>query len=896
MAPVYFAEEKIEEPTILKERFSVDKLDKILHQIKIRLVKEQHHGQAREVKTNDGLTAMNSREPKDTVFDVNEDLKIDFQSILTDGMDVKWNPQVMLTRIDESETNKRQEGTVEVTRSGREIRKRIWPDEIEVDDVQSSDNEMYNGDMDDDYDSDVTVVYAKEAKRKNIKFEVKQENMDPLKEHKCEYCGKEFRRKDTLTRHVKSHLNLREFPCTECDKAFNTKPDLKNHLKIHAAKRVANAQNGQNGTTGEGENIDSLWKHKCEFCGKLFLRKDNLTRHVKSHLNLREFPCTECDKAFNSKPDLKNHLKIHAAKRVASAQNGENGTTGEEENIDSLWKHKCEFCGKLFLKKDNLIRHVQSHLNLREFKCTLCDRAFNSKYELKNHLKVHHDKREEGTQELNNGTAGEEENKKPLWKHKCFLCGKRFKNKNNMTRHVQSHLNMREFKCSLCDKAFNTKPELKYHLKIHEARRTGDTDFLNRHMCQFCGKGFSKKNNLTRHVQSHLNLREFQCAECDKAFNTKPELRMHQKIHAAKREGNTDWLNRNTCQHCGKVFTKRNTLTRHVNSHLNLREFKCSECGKGFNTNIDLKGHQKIHAAKRAENTPGGKPYDCEICGKIFVKSYNLSKHKASHLVVRKFKCEICDGKFKSNPSLGKHMKTHRRKIYPCKHCGKRFWKKYLKQHVRSYCLGNKAYTLGTVYNCIKCSVHFLAPSLLKRHVAEVHEALKMFTCEYCGYSCLRKCNMNRHIDSHLNERRYKCPICDQRFNGKQEIKGHIKAVHDKIRDFTCEVCGKTFARKTTMVYHLKSHSRERVYRCRICGEKFNSTALRKEHMNQSHEKPTFSCTVCGHSFSKKDRLTRHSKRVHGFVIKEFRCEVCCEPFANRKLVYQHMQQEHWQT
>ena len=692
-----FAEEKIEDRTILKEQFSVDKLDKVLHQIKIRLVKEQHHEQVKEVKTNDGLAVTISNEPKETVFDVNEDFKIDFQSILTDEVDMKWNPQVILTRIDESEANPHGQGTVEKTRSRREIWKSIWLNEMEVDDVLSfdGDNEMYNGDMDDDFDSDVSIVYTREPKKKNIKFEGKEENMDPLKEHKCEYCGKEFRRKDNLTRHVKSHLNLREFPCTECSKAFNAKPDLKNHQKIHAAKRLANTQNGQNDTAGGEENIDSLWKHRCEFCGKLFLRKDNFTRHMQSHLNLREFKCTQCDRAFNSKPELRNHLKIHHAESVASTQEGKNGTAGEEENI------------------------------------------------------------------------------KPLGKHECELCGKRFTKKNNLTRHVQSHMNLREFKCTLCDKAFNTKPELKYHLKLHEARRTGDTDFLNRHMCQHCGKGFSKNNNLTRHVQSHLNLREFQCTECDKRFNTKPELRSHQKIHDAKREGNIDWLNRHMCQHCGKVFTKRNTLTRHVNSHLNLREFQCAECGKGFNTKIDLNSHQKIHASRRAENTPGGKPYDCEICGKLFVKGYNLSKHKASHRVVRKFKCEICDEKFKSNPSLGEHMKTHRRKIYPCKRCGKRFWKKYLRQHVRSYCVISKTYTLGIVYNCIKCRMHFLAPSLLKRHVAEVHEVLKKFTCVYCGYSCLRKWNMNQHIDSHLNLRKYKCPLCDQRFNGKRDKGAH---------------------------------------------------------------------------------------------------------------------------
>ena len=707
----------------------MDNLGKILHQIKIRLVKE-HHGEVKEVKKNDELSLVMSCEPKDSIFDANEDLKINVPSFVTDGVvDVKLSPRVMLSRIDESEINTQRQRTVEAA----EIRKKIWPNEAEVGEVPSldSDSEMYNGGLDDDVSSDVTTVHTPNVKisfREDRKFGGKQENKDSFK-HWCEYCGKGFRKKNNMTRHVQSHLNLREFQCTECDKAFNTKPDLKEHQKIHASERIADSQDGED----EEGNTDPFKKHKCEYCGKGFRKKNNMTRHVKSHLNLREFQCTECGKAFNAKPDLKSHQKIHDSKRT----------------------HDCRFCGKLF----------------------------------------------------------------------------------------------------------------------------------------------SRKSNMDRHVKSHLNLREFQCTECSKAFNSKPDLVAHQKLHTAKREGDIDWLMGHICRYCGKTFIKKCNLTRHLKSHLNLREFQCAECGKAFNTKPDLKGHQKLHAAKRAENTPGGKPYECEICGKIFIKHYNWSRHTTCHLVARKFTCAICDKTFKSKPSFREHTTIHKAKIYTCKHCRKRYTKRYLMQHVRSYCVRNKTYTSNIkAHKCKKCEDFFPAPSILKRHVAEIHEALKLFTCEYCGYTCVRKCNLSRHIDAHRNARKHKCPLCDKAFNGKSEMKGHIKAVHLKIRDFTCEVCGKTFARKTNMVYHMKGHSRERMFRCRICGEGFTSTALRKEHIHQTHGKPTFPCPVCGKSFGRKDLMTRHARRLHGYVVKGFECDICHQPFTSRRLKGLHIQKEHWQT
>ncbi|KAF2345098.1 Zinc finger C2H2-type [Trinorchestia longiramus] len=82
-------------------------------------------------------------------------------------------------------------------------------------------------------------------------------------------------------------------------------------------------------------------KYACKFCGKVFPRSANLTRHLRTH-------------------------------------------TGEQP-------YKCKFCERSFSISSNLQRHVRNiHNKERPFRCPLCDRSFGQQTNLDRHLK-HHD-------------------------------------------------------------------------------------------------------------------------------------------------------------------------------------------------------------------------------------------------------------------------------------------------------------------------------------------------------------------------------------------------------------------------------------------------------------------------------------------------------------------------
>lgn len=57
---------------------------------------------------------------------------------------------------------------------------------------------------------------------------------DFFKSYQCEYCSKQFTRKENLRNHLDNiHLNIRKYQCAVCDKQFSERANLMVHTRIH---------------------------------------------------------------------------------------------------------------------------------------------------------------------------------------------------------------------------------------------------------------------------------------------------------------------------------------------------------------------------------------------------------------------------------------------------------------------------------------------------------------------------------------------------------------------------------------------------------------------------------------------------------------------------------------
>ncbi|KAI0123758.1 hypothetical protein BJ170DRAFT_687010 [Xylariales sp. AK1849] len=73
-------------------------------------------------------------------------------------------------------------------------------------------------------------------------------------------------------------------------------------------------------------------------------------------------------------------------------------------------------------------------------------------------------------------------------------------------------------------------------------------------------------------------------------------------------------------------------------------------------------------------------------------------------------------------------------------------------------------------------------------------------TFEDCQKRFGRKENIKSHVQTHLNDRQYKCPTCNKCFVRQHDLKRHAK-IHTGIKPYPCE-CGNSFARHDALTRH----------------------------------------------------------------------------------------------
>ena len=73
-----------------------------------------------------------------------------------------------------------------------------------------------------------------------------------------------------------------------------------------AGSSSATAGGGLSGTTKSRD------RYSCKFCGKVFPRSANLTRHLRTHTGEQPYKCKYCDRSFSISSNLQRHVRnIH---------------------------------------------------------------------------------------------------------------------------------------------------------------------------------------------------------------------------------------------------------------------------------------------------------------------------------------------------------------------------------------------------------------------------------------------------------------------------------------------------------------------------------------------------------------------------------------------------------
>ena len=81
-------------------------------------------------------------------------------------------------------------------------------------------------------------------------------------------------------------------------------------------------------------------RYSCKFCGKIFPRSANLTRHLRTHTGEQPYKCKFCERSFSISSNLQRHVRnIHNKERP----------------------FRCHICDRCFGQQTNLDRHLRKH-------------------------------------------------------------------------------------------------------------------------------------------------------------------------------------------------------------------------------------------------------------------------------------------------------------------------------------------------------------------------------------------------------------------------------------------------------------------------------------------------------------------------------------------------------
>ncbi|KAK7602807.1 hypothetical protein V9T40_006781 [Parthenolecanium corni] len=259
--------------------------------------------------------------------------------------------------------------------------------------------------------------------------------------HKCDVCGRIFRKRSSLIRHQNSHSSG-QFACSKREKRFASEKalsdhNLRRHKKLPKNALVANeckylkcdrcSFTCRNGRSKFEDHVRLHTGEKpftCETCGKQFRTRSHLGTHQRCvHDGVKKFACDICERCFSSRRYMEDHRRIH---------------TGEKPLI-------CHLCGQSFRQSSSLQKHVDSHMGVK--------------------------------------------------RHACHLCSNRYSSIHRLNFHIKRHMGVATHVCTQCGKAFVDQRQLRDHYVVHSEARP--------HVCPQCGAGFKLRKHLIQHGRTH---------------------------------------------------------------------------------------------------------------------------------------------------------------------------------------------------------------------------------------------------------------------------------------------------------------------------------------------------------------------------------------------------------
>nr|XP_031833468.1 gastrula zinc finger protein XlCGF57.1-like isoform X4 [Nomia melanderi] len=343
--------------------------------------------------------------------------------------------------------------------------------------------------------------------------------------------------------------------------------------------------------------------------------------------------------------------------------------------------------------------------------------------------------------------------------------------------------------CTQCDVVFvNMKYFIEHMNTVHEAEM---------HYCQYCKLMYqSREKDFQEHMLMHNDgVGETSTVADEMGLTASLKKGTAENVEPPVTEIAEEPVCFFTCNLCGKEFTKKSELKKHINRHFDVNRienpdetelvnkakqmindrvsYKCDTCKKVIFTKRGFLRHIRVHSDKR--------PCKCDLCGKSYRIEQDLARHiRDVHEGLKKYTCDICGRAFANKGTKDDHRRIHTgERPYACEHCPKMF------RTLNSIYIHNRVHTDYKPHKCSYCNKYFRSRQRLTHHET-THTGIKAFPCEICGKTFSVKGEVVRHRAIHNEEKPFDC-ICGMKFGQKRYLRNHIKQHHKEASSWLLE-------------------------------------------------------------------------------------------------------------
>ncbi|XP_052773584.1 zinc finger protein 311-like isoform X3 [Mya arenaria] len=168
------------------------------------------------------------------------------------------------------------------------------------------------------------------------------------------------------------------------------------------------------------------------------------------------------------------------------------------------------------------------------------------------------------------------------------------------------------------------------------------------------------------------------------------------------------------------------------------------------------------------------------------------------------------------------------------------------------------------------------------------------WSCETCGKAFARKYTLGRHLKSHERDQ-IKCTTCSQYFQNEQQLSEHNEKFHSVC--FMCESCSTVFGRKSTLMKHIQTQHPEihlEKFKCPFpsCKLRFEEEKEYLDHLNFHEGVIAYTCQYCEKQFAEEKHCRKHEAK-HLETAKIIICPQCGKSFSSLGALCNHRQAVH---